>query len=185
MSLWGIWDLCMIFNSVICVLCCYLSRVMLYFLHFIDHFLNVNVFEWWKWCSITIKLQDQRILHDHIHAPVPFIWLSWHICAGLFGHMICSISVWFPSSSTMSHIWPRGPCSVPYSQPSADPSDLPVGPQPLQTWGIQSRPQGTGTSVWNTQQDHWDLLWARLAELVKAIMVLRRMLRPYCIVVSG
>ena len=34
------------------------------------------------------------------------------------------------------------------------------------------RPQGTGISVWNTQQDHWDPLRARQAELVQAIKVL-------------
>lgn len=34
------------------------------------------------------------------------------------------------------------------------------------------RPQGTGISVWNTQQDHCDPLRARPAELVQAIKVL-------------
>lgn len=34
------------------------------------------------------------------------------------------------------------------------------------------RPQGTGISVWNTQQDRWDPLRASQAELVRAIMVL-------------
>lgn len=66
---------------------------------------------------------------------------------------------------------PWGPSLIPYSRPSTDPSD-PSPPSLYKPRASSLRPQGTGISVWNTQQDHWDPLRARQAELVKAIKAL-------------
>lgn len=70
------------------------------------------------------------------------------VCWHVRGYTSDSISadsfclVFTVSPAVIPYIEPWGPGSIPYSWPSADPSELPVGLEPLQTQGIQSKTTG-------------------------------------------
>lgn len=102
--------------------------------------------------SITIRSPGTSPPNDQSPTPnylVSFLShktpvVCWHVCRytsdSVSADSFCL--VFTVSPAIIPHIEPWGPGSVPYSRPSADPSELPLGLEPLQTQGIQSKTTG-------------------------------------------
>lgn len=75
-----------------------------------------------------------------------------------------SFSMWFTASPPFLELNPEALVGTPVPQ-MIHQSRPPVSAD-------RGHPQGTGTSVWNTQQDHGDPLRTRQSELDKALKVL-------------